>query len=421
MINFPIHRFTPQLIHLRLYLVQMLNDTFGLSESLAEKLESQFGNSSIETIETLDQETIEDLLDWNAPEFLYVFSTSSDTQHPLLEALNEYDLLSTNPLLFKLPTLYTGIKQVTFDRNGLIIVSSYMNQIYSLYQADGTFLLGPCHDLDLGANGQILSRSSGEPIWERHVFDDHGLTLIKYSSHLTWEDNFPYVSQRDCIPQMFNTKEEYVECYPSLHPDNHDDVVSLLEKNPNAWKVLKEFYLNDKNLASLAVQSNKLAFTLLSNSLYNDRIFVLDLLNELKEPGYLYSYLPSDLQKDKDIIMFCYKEWPDALFHLGVIDDKEILRHVFLNELNYGPEKYLELANPAIRGDKRFLLELAPYSVGLLNFLPPELAADEAFVQQVKTHYEEAEKERSKQLLGDDYSKLFRSNLLDEEQDDLPF
>jgi hypothetical protein len=292
-----------------------------------------------------------------------------------------------------------------------------MNQIYSLYQSDGTFLLGPCHDLDLGANGQILSRSSGEPIWERHVFDDHELTLIKYSSHLTWEDNFPYVSQRDCIPQMFNTKEEYVECYPSLHPDNHDDVVSLLEKNPNAWKVLKEFYRNDKNLASLAVQSNKLVFTLLSNSLQNDKSFVLDLLNELKEPGYLYSYLPSDLQKDKDIIMLCYKEWPDALFHLGVIDDKEILRHVFQHELNYGPEKYLELATPAIRGDKLFLLELAPYSVGLLNFLPPELAADEAFVQQVKTHYEEEEKERRKELWGDDFPKLFK----DHELDELPF
>jgi hypothetical protein len=295
-----------------------------------------------------------------------------------------------------------------------------MNQIYSLYQADGTFLLGPCHDLDFGANGHLLSRGSEDPIWERHVFDGYGLTLIKCSGHLTWEDNFPYLSKRDSITQMFNTTAEYAEYYPSLHPANHNEVASLLNKNPNAWRVLKEFYQKDENLAILAVQSNKLAFTFLSNSLQNNKSFILHLLSELKEPGYLYSYLPSDLQKDKDIIMLCYIEWPDALFRLGEIDDKEILRHVFQNELIYYPEEYLELATSAIRGDKSFLLELAPYNAGLLNFVTPGLAADEAFVQQIKTLYEEAEKERRRQLWGDNPPKWDTSDL-PEDPNDLPF
>ena len=296
-----------------------------------------------------------------------------------------------------------------------------MNQIYSLYRSDGTFLLGPCHDLELGAKGYILSRSSSDSVWEHHIFDGIGLTLIKRSGHLTWEDVFPYLSTRDSIPQMFTIPEEYVEFYPSLHGVNHDEVASLFNINPNAWRVLKEFYRSDKNLAILAIQSNKLAFTFLSNSLQNDRFFVLELLRELKEPGYLYSYLSSDLQKDKDVILLCYKECPEALVRLGVIDDKEILRHVFQNELNYSPEKYLELATPAIRGDKPFLLELAPYSAGLINFVNSELTKDAVFVQQVKTLYEEAEKERSRQLWGDKPHDLFSSKLSNEELDDLPF
>jgi len=399
----------------------MLNDTFGLSESLADKLESIFGNSSLETINTLDHKTIEGLLDGFVPDYFYVVSTSADIQHPFLQNLNEKDLLSSNPLLFELPTLYIGIEQVTFDRDGLIVLSLYMSQIYSLFRSDGTFLLGPCHDLNIGASGQILSRSSFDMIWEHHIFDGIGLTLIKRSGHLTWEDDFPYLSDRDSIPQMYNTTAEYQECYPTLYLENHDEVASSLKENSNAWRVLKEFYRKDKKLATIAVQSNKLAFTFLSNSLQKDRSFVLDLLSELKEPGYLYSYLPIDFKNDNDIIILCYKEWPDALFHLGVIDDKEILRNVFQNDLSYDPVKYLELATPDIRGDKPFLLELAPYSAVLLNFVTPEVAADEAFVKQVKNIYEEAENVRNRQLWGDDLPNFLKSDLSNEKLDNLPF
>jgi hypothetical protein len=397
----------------------MVNDTFGLSESIADKLESRFGNSSPEIISTLDQETIEDLLDGFIPDSFYVFSTSPNIQHPLLQTLNEKDLLSSNPSLFELPRLYTDIEQVTFDGDGLIIVSSYMNQIYFLYKADGTFLLGPCHDLDLGDKGQILSRSSDYAIWGYYIFDGIDLKLIKRDGHILWDDAFPFISRRDKIAQMFNTTAEYEEYYPDLHPENLDKVASLLNENPKAWRVLKEFYRDDENLAILAVQSNKLAFTFLCNSLQNDRSFILDLLCKLKEPGRLYSYLPSDLQKDKDIIMLCYKEWPNALFQLEVIDDKEILRHVFPNGLDYEQKKYLELATPTIQRDKAFLLELASYSEGLLNFVTPELAADETFVQQVKTIYEEAEKERTRQLWGDNPPKFLTDN--DRDVDDIPF
>lgn len=421
MIDFPIHRFTPQLIHLRLYIIQILNDTFGLSESMADKLESRFGNSSPETINVLDYETIEGLLDGFVPDFFYVFSTSVNIQHPLLKNLNEKDLLSSNPFLSELPILYTGIEQVTFDRDGLIVLSLYMSQIYSLFRSDGTFLLGPCHDLNLGARGKILSRSSLDMIWEHHIFDGIGLTLIKQSGHLTWEDDFPYITNRDSIPQMYITTSEYQECYPSLYIENPDEVASSLKENPNAWRVLKEFYRKDKKLAAIAVQSNKLAFTFLSNSLQKDRSFVLDLLSELKEPGYLFSYLPTDLINDKEIIILCYKEWPDALFHLEVIEDKEILRDVFKNYLSYEPEKYLKLTTPSICNDKPFLLELAHYSDGILNFVNPELAADDEFIKQVKNTFEEAENLRKRQLWGNDLPNLLKSDISNEELDNLPF
>jgi hypothetical protein len=406
MINLPIHRFTPQLIHLRLYLIQLVNDRFGLSESMADKLVSGFGSSSPESINTLDQATIENLLDGFIPEYFYVFSFSPDIQHPLLQALNEECFQSSNPLLYELPKLYTGIEQVSFDLDGLIIVNWYMAQIYSLHRSDGTLLLGPCHDLDLGAEGHILSRSSADPVWEHHIFDGIRVTRIKQSGDVLWEDDFPYLSGRDSIPQMFSTAAEYAECYPTLHPNSNDEVASLLNVNQNAWRVLKQFYKNDNNLAIKAVQSNKLAFTFLSISLQNDRTFVLNLLRELEEPGHLYSYLPLALQNENDIIILCYNEHPNALLHLKEIDDEEILRNVFQNESYYRKGKFLKLATPAIRGDIPFLLELAAYSDDILDFVTPELAADEAFVQQVKTIYQEAESERNRIIWGGDIPNL---------------
>jgi hypothetical protein len=378
----------------------MSNDNFELSESLNDELATRFGNYTPETIASLKRESIDDILNGYIPEFFYVFSNTSDKKIKLLNSLGKDDLVSTNSLIYDLPKLFTDIEQVAFIGDGLVVLSSYMNQIYYLYKSDGTFLLGPCHDLELGAKGKILSRNSSDLIWEYHSFDGSLLKIEKQSGELIPENHFPFISNRDSIPQMHYTLDEYLERYPPLHPINNNEVEVMLKENPNAWRVLTKFYQCDINLAKLAVNSNSLAFTFLSTSLQNNRSFVLNFLSEKEKLCDLYRFLPSDLKKDKEIIMLIYKECPSALLNLELIENKDILRYVFKTELNNSPEKYLKIATPTILNDKSFLLELAPYSSELLNFINPVLLKDTRFVQRVKNLYELAEIERNRQLWG---------------------
>jgi hypothetical protein len=296
MINFPIHRFTPRLIDLRLYVYQMANDTFGLSESLCEQLEDTFGSSSLETIDALGIDDIRELLDEYVPVYLFVWSSAPDVQHEQLQQLPENQLLSELVEIDQLPILYTGIEQVSFDRDGLIVLSSYMSQIYTLFRADGTELLGPCHDLDLGMQGRVLSRSSSDIIWELYIFDGIQLNLLKQTGPLSWEDRFPHLSNRDRIPQMFEDQNSYKEFYPDLHPENAAHAAALLSENPYAWLVLKDQYKDDAWLAFEAVKANVLAFTFLSARLREDETFIQSLLPVIDQPSLLLFYLSPELQ-----------------------------------------------------------------------------------------------------------------------------
>ena len=296
MINFPIHRFTPRLIDLRLYVYQMANDTFGLSEFLCEKMEARFGSSSVETMDALGIEDIRELLDDYVPAYLFVCSSAPDVQHVQLQQLKENQLLSELEEIDELPVMYTDIEQVSFDRDGLIVLSSYMSQIYTLFRADGTELLGPCHDLDLGMQGRVLSRSSSDIIWELYIFDGIQLNLLKQTGPLSWDDRFPYLSNRDIIPQMVEDQNSYKEFYPELHVENKAQVAALLSANPHVWRVLKDHYKDDALLAIEAVKSNVLAFTFLSARLREDETFIQSLLPVLEHPSGLLFYLSPELQ-----------------------------------------------------------------------------------------------------------------------------
>jgi hypothetical protein len=397
MIDFPIHRFQPRLIDLRLYAYQMASDTFGLSDDVCDLIREKCGEVSVEAIDALDREGLHEVLEDRMPDTLFVFSTHAAEQHPLLRDLAPehrlVDLLNQAGSREGLPVLYTGIQQVSFDRDGMVVMISYLNQIYTLCRPDGRPLTGRCHDLDIGMQGRVLSRSSADPVWEYHLFDGYLMNEMDNTS-LAMEWEFPHIGDRDLIPQMFDDTEAYQRHYPHLDPRDAEATVLYLQNDPHAWRVLGDRYRDDPELAMEAVNSNLVAYTKLSRRLREDREFTLRLLDSLEEPGRLYPYLNDDWQRDREIVMKCYVQCQGALRRIGVIQDREIFRTLFREALRFDTANYLDLADESIRADRDFILELAAYDWQVILHSIPENYTDIQFVEQVVARYQKAEAER---------------------------
>lgn len=397
MIDFPIHRFRPRLIDLRLYVYQMSSDRFGLSEDLADLIRERCGEFSVRAIDGLDEDGLREMLGDCIPDSLFVFSTSAKEQHPLLKDLDSghalADLLRKADSGGELPILYTGIKQASFDRDGMVVMISYLDQIYTLCRRDGRPLTGHCHDLDIGMQGRVLSRSSSDPVWEYHLYDGYLMNEMETGAQAVgWE--FPDIRDRDVVPQMFDTHEEFEEHYPDLRPANGEATALFLQNDTHAWRVLGGYYHDDPDLATEAVNANLVAYTKLSRRLRDDRDFTLSLLDSLEEPGRLYPYLKDALQRDREIVDKCYLYCPGALYRIGVIHDREVFRRLFREALRFDSSSYLELADASIRADRDFILELATYDWGVILHSTPENYTDIHFVEQVVSVYLAAEAER---------------------------
>jgi hypothetical protein len=398
-IDFPIHRFQPRLIDLRLYTYQMASDTFGLSDDLCDLIREKCGEVSVEAIDALDREGLHEVLEDRMPDTLFVFSTQASEQHPLLRDLEPehslVDLLGRAGSNEGIPILYTGINQVSFDSNGIVVMISYLDQIYTLCRRDGKPLTGRCHDLEIGVDGHILSRSSSDPVWQQHVFDGLSMQLVEEQGMPMWDRSFPGLGYRELIPQMFEDSAEFKAAYPLLDPKGSAGVADFLRDNDQAWRVLGEWYRDEPALAVEAVKADRLAYTYLSANLKADLAFNISMLHRLDEPGRIYPYLTPEIRKDRQVVMICYPECPEALEHLGVIDDRQILRNVFKKGWGFEKEKYLSLAADPIRSDRAFVLELAVHTYWVIFHTTPENYTDLAFVEQVVATYLEAEDAKS--------------------------
>ena len=397
MIDIPIHRYRPRLIDLRLYVYQMASDRFGLSDDMGDLIRERCGEFSVRAIDGLNEDGLREMLGDRIPDSLFVFSTSAKEQHPLLKDLDSghalADLLRKADSGGELPVLYTGIKQASFDRDGMVVMISYLDQIYTLCRRDGKPLTGRCHDLDIGMQGRVLSRSSADPVWEYHLYDGYLMNALETGMpDMEWE--FPDIRDRDLIPQMFDEPTEFEQHYPDIQPLDREGTVLFLQNDPHAWRVLGKYYQDEPELAIAAVSSNLVAYTKLSRRLRDDRDFTLSLLDQLEEPGRLYPYLKDALQRDREIVDKCYLYCPGALRRIGVIQDREIFRKLFREALRFDSSSYLELADESIRADRDFILELASYDWGVILHSTPENYTDIHFVEQVVSVYLAAEAER---------------------------
>lgn len=309
--NLPVHKFYPQLIHLRIYLYQLLEESFGLSEGIRDELINNFGGDSPEIIDALTTEDLTLALTWDYfPESLFVFKQEINNLPSIITDISPNDSLCS--LLDKcylnevdLPVLYTGIKQVSFENDGLLVMEKYKSQIYNCCLPSGKDLLGNCHDCELGYNGLIYYRGSGDSDICYELTRWSGTELEEFGTFWPTERPylFPSLGSRDLIPEMLTEREHINDYYPDVEYESADDVYQLLVNLSGSFRVLVKEYSNNQELALAAVQSNILAFTFLSEELKLNITFIKSLFKNLSKPSELYSFLDEDIRKKLELIL----------------------------------------------------------------------------------------------------------------------
>lgn len=263
---FNIKRVKADIYYLRAYLFQLMNDSFGLSEScrdnfktLNRKIEELSENEIFEILEIEIDNRGVPINDSYGLEF-YHFNYESFTDR------NDFA---------NYPELFTNLLQISFDQGGLVVFQLYGVQIYKLFNAKGKLITGPCHDLDILINGKYIERDSG---------NISGFHLSKYSlltdsvfhiKSLSDLDIFEFLTiySRDRLQiEIGKSVPERIENFIEPRSKNEAKLI-LLDANCN-WITspeLSKFYENDKELALLAVSKEPLAYSLLSNDLMLDK------------------------------------------------------------------------------------------------------------------------------------------------------
>jgi hypothetical protein len=230
------------------------------------------------------------------------------------------DLSIENVINFEGPSiLFTGIKQVSFDCGGLIVLQHFNQNIYSLYDFQGNRLLNDyCSELNIGTNGLIEYRKEFYTN-DYQEFDDMGEYFIteifglhygviqngkftefsgsqKYN-HFT----FPNISERDKISFMNNwVKPKYTKSKLKKLTDN-SDITNILSEDGTLIRYMSNTVRENEKYCKLSIEQNELAFTLIPEILQNDKSFVTKLYSSNKVPFKINRFFNPILKSDIDI------------------------------------------------------------------------------------------------------------------------
>lgn len=413
--NLPIWKFYPELIHLRLYLYQLIKERFGLSDEIRNDLINTFGGYSPAVIDSL---TIEDLtlaLTWDYfPESLFVFKDELGNLPSIITDISPNDslcFLLDQCTLYEvaLPVLYTKIYQVSFENDGLLVMEKYKTQIYNCCLPSGESLLGDCHDCELGYNGLILSRGSSDSdiCYELSIWN--GTELEGYRTFWPTERPdvlFPSLGSRDLIPEMLTESEHIIDYYPEVEYESVEDLYQLLANFSGSFRVLVHEYSNNQELALAAIQSNILAFTFLSEDLRQNISFIKRLFGHLPKPFELYNYLDEDIRKDLSDV---YGKYSKSLEHPDLIEDGQMIVNLF-NDGFYDAGKYINLLSNTLKNDHKFLLNLAKINWRKLLEHSPELYTNVKFIEKLIFEVDEYFKSERKGIISTETKPLNADN-----------
>jgi hypothetical protein len=393
MIDFRIVRKVPTELVLRAYTYKLIESGFGLSNIIVENMMDVFPSLSDEPckwdLNKLPIDKIQSVLKNQdiLPNEIYFFKQDYD----------KIDFSSNDYKLF--PDIFTGVKNVSFDNGGLIVMEYFKSQIYSLFNDKGIGISDYCHDLELGTNGLVSLRHSDDNsgFWEILQYD--GNKLESFDTYLS-PDEFPFIRNRDIIPEMFPLGSFPIPENYSPKNISKEDVINELAKNEYYFRYLTNYYYDNEELALVAVDSNILAFTLLSERLQNKKEFVVKLIARNEKNQLLYPYLENSFKKDIEIIKLCVSGNPRIIESFKPVNDKELLLIAVRKDcsvLKYADTKLLqdkdfmlnvvrlngiaiEFASDKLRNDKSLALEAVKNNGFALKFVSDELKDDKDVV-----------------------------------------
>ena len=300
MIQFPLVKRVPTLNDLKRYLYQAIHSDLGLADQLSKVMDQEHGGHDAVTIDGLSDVEIRRVLQEPGlvgdllPEIIHEFVTDTEG----VEGPSLLGIAAGNGT-----PLYTGIMGISFDEGGLVVMQSFCSQVYSLHDTSGNSLVGYCHDLELGVDGQVLMRPSDpNGMWAWMVLEVGMLRQRDLSGTVLTIDDFPSIHGRDMVPPMLDAPAEIHSYYPSVMIEQREDVITALLQDANAFRVLRDHYCADEDLAIHAVRSNNLAFSLLSEELRNDEPFLRRLAGAV--PGLDLHYLLVNRPGDRRLVEY---------------------------------------------------------------------------------------------------------------------
>lgn len=321
-----IHRILPHPDHLRAYIYQ------GLQEGYFSEFYDQY-EYDLE-VENLYESEIEELLDDQIPDYLYYFTHGEDVLN--LEQIDYSDY----------PLLYTDFLSYCDHEGGLFKMERFMEQNYSLVSHSGIVLESGCHDMYLGIKGIVQYRPNRASIawfFLKKVINGELVEIDRRADSLF--PFFPYTL--DAHPLEPN----YIPL-PNFSASNKEEFLNLLEKEPEAWRVLYNWYENDKQLAFKAIQKDCHAFGLCSDTLRANKDFCDELIIEFGLVDIM-NYLPFEFTAEIDYLIAYYRK--DENLYFSLTEDQKahpIIQEIRMNyvaqarPLGAGLADILGLPNP---------------------------------------------------------------------------
>ena len=232
------------------------------------------------------------------------------------------DLKIKEVINFEEPSmLFTGIKQVSFDQGGLIVLQHFNQEIYTLHDKDGNDLLKKyCSELNIGTDGLIEYRIEGETEENYEEIEGVGFVSVGGQSPLHYGlvqngkfidisdsnrynyETFPHIYDRDKIQLMDNfIKPNYTKTQLKKMTDNIT-VRNILKEDGTLIRYMSDLVRNNEKLCKLSVEQNELSFTLIPETLQNDKSFVIKLFSSNKVHSKIKRFFNSKLKEDEDIL-----------------------------------------------------------------------------------------------------------------------
>jgi hypothetical protein len=392
----------------RVYIHQLLNSEDVWFAEDVKDVCRQFATSLEQISDIKLKRHFAGVLATGVPEYFYYF----EDEHGTVEDCE----------VSEFPQLFTGLQQTTFEMCGLLVLEKYALQHYELYDFFGNCLIGPCHDLDLLANGKFIARllPNKEPQGFRlyQVIENNDHTVQTHEAHFI--NNYGDLPAGTMNVLRIAGRDELNLWQPhdvqTIQIASREDAINMLEKceyRQVTSMSIRCWYVNDVELAVLAVDKNPLAYTLLDEQIRKDKKLVKTLLqsgcdvktyideyainpsdylsNEtigelIKEGKLNMRYITLDLISDPNLLQIG-AEYDDYFLEFAennaphLLDDKEILLIAAGNNSDI-----FSRVSPTMLEDRSWVLAILERNFGTLVYAPNSVKNDRDLIAEVLTY-----------------------------------